>query len=156
IHDVMSFHHLAENRMLSGEPFSGGHGDEKLRAIGVGTGVSHRKFSSFVESMGRALRLVFKLIARAAHAGADRVATLDHEIWDDPVKHSSVRQRVGTFLARSGMRPFAFALSEFDEVRHCFWSILFEQTANDCAFTGVKNGIRAGCTCHKPPSSFWK
>ena len=43
--DVLAFDHFAEDGVLVIEPTGGRNGDEKLAAVGVGSGIGHGKFA---------------------------------------------------------------------------------------------------------------
>jgi hypothetical protein len=70
--------------------------DEELRAVRVRPGVGHgqRPAHDLV-----VVDLVLERVARAAGAGARRVAALDHEVADDPVEdHAVVEALAGELL----------------------------------------------------------
>src|SRR5438046_1583551 len=73
--------HLAENRVAGGIEVVGRIIDEELAAVGIRAGVGHRDGAG-LEFPLRVLVLVLELITGPAHAGAGRVATLDHEVGD--------------------------------------------------------------------------
>ena len=85
---------------LPGEPVGIGDRDEELRSVGVRPGVGHREFAGFVEAVRRAFGFVFELVAGAAHAGALRVSTLNHEIGNDAMKNRPVVERSLALRAR--------------------------------------------------------
>ena len=89
---------LAEDRVLAVEVRRRADGDEELRAVGAGAGVGHRQQVRLVE-LQLGVELVGELVARAAGAGAQRVAALDHEAADDPVEDRAVVELVGGLLA---------------------------------------------------------
>jgi hypothetical protein len=62
-------------------------------------GVGHRQLARLVELVRRALGLVLELVAGAAHAGARRIAALDHEVGNHAMEDGSVVQLV-LLLAR--------------------------------------------------------
>src|ERR1700686_457168 len=146
--DVVSFNHLAENCVLAGQPVSIGHGNKKLRAVRVRSGVSHRQLAALVEPVRRSLGLIFKLVARTAKTRAHRVSALNHEVWDHAMKDSSVVKRILTFSARSRVRPLAFAFGKLNKVGHGLRSIFFKKPANNVAFAGFNYGISSRCASH--------
>src|SRR5436190_23056523 len=93
-HHVLAFKDFAEDGVLAGEPFSGSHRDEELRAVGVWAGIGHRKSAGSIKLVRRALRFVLELISGAAHTGALRVATLNHEIGNHSVEDGAVVESV--------------------------------------------------------------
>jgi len=104
------------------EPGGGGQGDEELRAVGVGTGVGH---GDRVVGVGQAgVEFILKDVARAAAAGAEWVASLNHEVVNQTVKDQAVVVGlVDLELAGAGVDPVALARSQADEIRHgagCF------------------------------------
>ena len=94
IDDVHAFGHLAERSVLLVEVRSVHVHDEKLAAGGVRIhGAGHGQHAAGVlevvfEAVARELTL--DAVARAAHAGAGRVAALDHEAGDDAVEDHAV------------------------------------------------------------------
>ena len=60
-----------------------------------GPGVRHRDHAPLDRA---AVRLVLELVAGAAHAGAGRVAALDHEVRDDAVEDDAVVEAVAREL----------------------------------------------------------
>ena len=85
VDDVLAFGHRAEDGVLSVKPRGGDVGDKELAAVGPGSGVGHGEDAGFVVLEFRRA-LVLEAIARAAAAGAGRVAALDHEVRDDAVE----------------------------------------------------------------------
>ena len=80
---------LAEDRVPPVEVRRRADGDEELRAVGARAGVGHGQQVRPVE-LQLGVELVAELVARAAGAGAQRVAALDHEAADDPVEDRAV------------------------------------------------------------------
>src|SRR5271168_80720 len=95
---VVALDDFPENGVLPRQPLGGGNRDEKLRAVGVGTGIRHRQFAWLAHVVRRTLGLVFKAIARTTHAAAGRIAALNHEVGDDAVKDGAVIQLAGALL----------------------------------------------------------
>src|SRR5205823_5404615 len=58
-------------------------------AVSARAGVSHRQRAHLV-LVRVTLELIFKAIAGPAAAGTGRVASLDHKIGDDTVKHGAI------------------------------------------------------------------
>src|SRR5260370_11466465 len=131
VNHVLAFHDFAEDGVVPREPFGGGNGDKKLRAIGAGTGIGHGQLAFLVKAMRRALGFVLKFVAGAAHAGAAGVATLDHEVGDDAMKDGSVVERAGAAFAADGVLPAALALGQINEVLVGVGGFLFKQPPND-------------------------
>src|SRR5215469_18622437 len=100
---------LAEDRVPAVEPRRGCHRDEELGAIGARSGVRHGQQVRLVEAQ-IGVDLVGELIARAAGAGAERVAALDHEPGDHPVEDRAVVQLVLGPDPGLGVRPLLAAL----------------------------------------------
>jgi transaldolase len=64
-------------------------GDEKLAAIGAGTGIGHRKNAGLAVAEAP-VEFIGEPVARAAPARPSGVAALDHEILNDPVERHAV------------------------------------------------------------------
>src|SRR5713226_7560560 len=78
-------------------------GDEELAPVRVGTRVGHSQTPGHIKPQRRH-KLVFKRkpgALRPAHAGAQRVATLDHEARDDAVKNEAIVETFSADLANS-------------------------------------------------------
>ena len=89
IDDMKSVGDLAKYRMAIIEEWSGGGGDEKLGAVGPGTGVGHgENAGAAVTKIG--VKFIGKLVSGAAPTALGRVAALKHEIFDNPVKGDPV------------------------------------------------------------------
>ena len=85
IDDVLAIGHLPEDRVLAIEVWSGTVRDEKLGAVGAGTGIGHRQHTRrTVAELW--MELIGELVARTAAARSSGVAALDHEISDYAVK----------------------------------------------------------------------
>lgn len=97
LHDAHSAGHAAEDGVLPVEPGGGRQRDEELRAVGVGAGVGHGDDArAGVPQLGG--DLVAKLAAEYAlpsSTGARRVATLDHEVSNDPAGDNIGGRRKG-------------------------------------------------------------
>src|ERR1700692_4868190 len=98
--------------------------------------------------MGRAFGLIFELIAGPSHAGALRVAALDHEVRNHAMKNCSIIKAVCGLFARGRMRPLALAFGEFHKVGYGFWRFLLEEAADNVSFTGFKRCIESGLASH--------
>ena len=124
--------------MLSVQPGGGLNRDEELGTIRSApealAGVRHRKQVRLVEGQFGA-DLVIKLVTRAAHAGAERVATLNHEPRDDPVENRAVVQWARCLLALVG--PLTLTASQAREVLDRLRSLGREQLYVDITFVGV-------------------
>ena len=111
IDDVHAFGHLAERGVLLVEVRSVHVHDEKLAAGGVRIhGAGHGQHAAGVlevvlEAVARELAL--DAVARAAHAGAGRVAALDHEAGDDAVEDHAVVKDVYKRQISNRLRPLS-------------------------------------------------
>src|SRR5947209_2488660 len=76
--------------MLTVQVRRGAEGDEKLGAIGIGTGVCHRQNTRLVVFESKSARLICKLISRSTRSCSRGVPTLGHEITNDAVESCSV------------------------------------------------------------------
>lgn len=89
VDDILSLGSLSKDGVLAVEVWGGKVCDEKLRAVGVGSGVGHGKDAGFVvATVGFTLAL--ELVAGATRAGAGRATTLNHEVRNDAVEVESV------------------------------------------------------------------
>lgn len=89
VDDILSLGGLSKDGVLAVEVRSGKVRDEKLRAVGVGSGVGHGEDAGFVvATVGFAFAL--ELIAGATRAGSGRATTLNHEVRNDAVEVESV------------------------------------------------------------------
>jgi hypothetical protein len=95
---------LAENCVATLQVRRFYRSDEELRAIGAGAGVRHREQERLVKrEFG--VNLITKLIAGAAVTHPQRVATLNHEIWNDAVEYDIRVEGRRKFLPRVRMSP---------------------------------------------------
>ncbi len=94
-HDILTFDDFAKDGVVAGEPRRGRNGDEELAAVGAGAAVGHGQLAGLVELVRRALGLILEAVAGSAHAGARRVAALDHEVGNHAVKDGAVEELVG-------------------------------------------------------------
>lgn len=89
IHYFLSLCDFSKNGMLSVEVGSWEVSDEKLRTVGIRSGIGHRENTRpVVTAVGLAFTL--ELVAGVASASAERAAALNHEIWNDAVKGEAV------------------------------------------------------------------
>src|SRR5581483_7314598 len=109
VDDVLPFNDFSKDGVVSRKPVSCCNGDEKLAAVCVRTGVSHRQLSGLIELIRGAFGLVGELVAGTAHSGTAGIAALDHEIRDHAMEDRSVVERPGAFLAAHVIAPIAFA-----------------------------------------------
>src|SRR3990172_6136285 len=100
-HHVVPPDHLAEDRVLAIQPWSGLMDDEKLAAVAIGAGISHGEDAGPVVTE-LWVKLVRESVPRAAAPNAERVTALDHEVRNHPVKDGTVIERPLHLL--SGLR----------------------------------------------------
>src|SRR5882724_1620660 len=152
VRHVLPLNDFSEDGVVARKPGCRSRSDKELRAIGVGPGISHREFSRLVELMRRAFGLVLELVTGAAHAGAGRIATLDHEVGDHAMEDGSVVQPVFALVARHRMSPLALALGKFGEVSDCLGRFFIEEAADDLPLAGIKRCVQSWLACHDAPS----
>jgi len=90
--DIHALDDLSEDDVLSVQPLSLGGAQEKLTAVGVGAGVSHRQNSgsSVLEGEVLVLKLVSVDGLSSGSVVVGEVTTLAHEVGDDPVEGRSL------------------------------------------------------------------
>lgn len=89
VDDILSLGGLSKDGVLAVEVWSGEVRDEKLRAVGVGSGVGHGEDAGLVvATVGLAFAL--ELVTGATRAGAGRATALDHEVRNDAVEVESI------------------------------------------------------------------
>ena len=112
------------------QPWTWDSGDEELGAVGVWTGVCHRKLTRLgvldVEVLVFELVAVDGLTAVAVEVGD--VTTLDHEAWNDSVEN-------GVLVAKA-----LFTSAQCSEVLSSLWNLLFEQVEHHSWLLGTANG----------------
>ena len=105
--------------VLSLQPGGRYDGDEELGPVGspapLNSSVRHCEHVGLREVEVGA-DLIVELIAGATGSLAERIASLNHEIFDDPVKDRSVVERRGGSDAGSGVLPLQLAGRETDKV----------------------------------------
>ena len=60
----------------------------------------------------------------------------------------SIVELVAALLVADGMRPFALAFGEVDEVCDRLGRLFLEEACDNLAFAGVEDGISSGFTGH--------
>src|SRR6266542_2085613 len=141
VRDVLALYNFAKDRVVAREPWRGCDGDEKLRAVGVRSGVGHGKFAGLVKLVGRAFGFVLKAISGAARASAAGIAALNHEVGDDAVEDGPVVKRAGTLLSAYAVLPIALSLGELHKIGDRLGRFLLEEAAEDVALVGDKRVI---------------
>ena len=114
-----------------------------------GPGVGHGQQVGPVEAQV-GVELVGELVAGAAHPGAGRVTTLDHESADHPVEHRR-RRRTGRSHRRWRWAwCSAFARGQPDEVVHRLGRVVGEQVDPDVAVVGPQRRGVLGSRVRSP------
>ena len=126
IDDILSGHHMTEDRMFAVQMRGRHMGDEELAAVGVGAGVGHGEDAGARMLQGR-IDLVGEGVARTAGPGSQRTAALDHEIRDNPVEGQAIVEfmPLGSGAAAEIFRPFGQTDEVGDGQRGLF---VFEHT----------------------------
>src|SRR5207237_6175454 len=127
---------------------------KELRSVGIGTGVSVGQAPWNIELEIRT-KLIFNLVARAAGAVSQRIASLDHEVGDHAMKNSSVIERNPMLhLAGFGIAPVARARGQAYEVRDRVGRLIRKKGASHLSCSGINYRDRfcAGC-CSRGSSS---
>src|SRR5690242_7517162 len=118
--DEVDLFALAKDRVLSVQPIRRDLGDEELAAVGAAAigllaGVRHRERARL--HLQLRVDLVVEVVARAARAGALRIAALDHELRDHAVERQAVEERLALLLLALAVDVRLLAGREADEVR---------------------------------------
>lgn len=89
---------------------------------------------------------VVELVAGSAHAAAEGIAALDHEVLDDPVEDGAVVKRcAGLVLAGLRVGPGLFASGQANEVGNGLGGVVAEKVNLDVAQARVNCGF---CCCN--------
>ena len=128
VDDILALGDLTEDRVLPIEMGRGLVGDEELAAVGIRSGIGHRKDAGF-GVLQRAVDFVGKLVARTATAGAGWISALDHEVGNDPVEGDPV---------------VVAALGEVEEIRGRDGHLGGEDGGLDVALVGVQRDADVG------------
>ena len=121
-------------------------GDEELRTVGAGACVSHCQQVGLGEGeLG--VNLVLELVAGAANAHAQGVATLNHEVLDDAVEHDVLVQGGVHDFTGAGVLPLTGAVSEADEVLNSQRCVVAEELDDDVTVVGVDSCL-SSCISH--------
>src|SRR5581483_8360878 len=93
LHHLEALRHLSEYTMAVIQPWRWRHGDEKLAAVRIGSGIGHRQYAGLgVFELG--VKFIGEFVARSAAAGAFRISSLDHEIGDHAVEDGAIIKRL--------------------------------------------------------------
>ena len=134
-HSFVAFHNLTKDRVAVVQPGSEGRGYEKLTAVGVGAGIGHGQ-NAFFGKAEAGIEFVLKFATPEGlptSAGACGIATLNHEIRNDPVENNAV------------------IIALFDqsaEVFHSFRGLIRKQTNANTALIGFQNSESFLCIAH--------
>lgn len=135
---------LPEDRVMPVQMRRGYLRDKELRAVGVWSGVRHRKSAGDIEvQIWR--EFIFKAVARTAFASSFRIASLNHEIRNHAMKDRPVVERDAMlFLVRFGIRPVLRAGREANEVLDRLRRLFREKLAGEVTCGSVNDclGIR--------------
>src|ERR1700674_2188291 len=133
---------LTEDGVAAVQTCIGNFGDEKLRAIGIGTSIRIGHAPRTIElEVGRGF--ILESIAGVAGSSAHRVATLDHEVRDHAVEDGAVVKRnTVLFLMSDGTGPILGSVSQASEVSHADRSLVREKRAGQFACRGINYSSR--------------
>lgn len=92
-HHIHTINHASKHHVLAIQEWRGYGGDEKLTSIGIGPAVSHAEQARSI--MLQVEVLVGELVGaidggRAGAVAIDEVATLTHEVLDDPMESAAL------------------------------------------------------------------
>lgn len=127
LNDVHSLVHLAELAVLG---ILGAiqsmcllpRANKKLAAVGIGSGISHGHNPRVILMLGR--QLILELVAGPTTTGTGRIAALNHQILDYPVKNNTIKKAL---------------LRQKDEAVHCLGRFLRKQLYCEGAHVGIDN-----------------
>src|SRR5271157_50300 len=126
---VVALDHFAKHAVFIVEVRGGGRGDKELAAVGIGSGIGHGEDAGLgVLEIG--MELVGEFVAGTAASGAFRVATLNHEIGNDPMENGAVVKG----LTRLG------ATGEIHEIGDGAGGLVSEQLHFEGAGSGIEGG----------------
>ncbi|CAD75263.1 conserved hypothetical protein [Rhodopirellula baltica SH 1] len=116
INDVLAFDDFAKHAVSIVEVRLSFMSDEKLRPIGVGTGVGHRQNAGTI-MLELGMELIFKLVTGSTTPAAFGATALDHEVGDHAVENQSVVVLLlaERFEVLNGLR--SFVVKQFDANR---------------------------------------
>src|SRR5207244_9007620 len=134
-------HNLAETGVTIVEVRRRRERDEELPAVGVRAAIGHRHDAGLVVPQLR-MELVREVIAGPADALAERIAALDHESVDHPMKDRPVVVRLLYFLIRPWIAPLLRPFSQPDEILDRSRRLLIEQAHREISLSGSK--LRVG------------
>ena len=89
IHNILAGDNLSKYRVLVVKPPGRNMRDEKLAAIGSRPRVGHRKDARLAMGESR-VKLILEFVPRPTTTRPRGVATLNHEILDDPMKNNTI------------------------------------------------------------------
>ena len=134
--------HFSKYRMLPVQPWSCFVGDEELASIGVRTRVCHGEDSRSGMFEIR-VNLILKTVPRTSASGSQRIAPLDHEICNHPVKAKTVIK--ACFLGFPGNRIFPGfgCFGQSHKIGHCLGDSLVIKLKQNFASGSFQFGIKS-------------
>lgn len=138
--DFLAFDDFAKDAVLIVEKRRRLMRDEKLAAVGIRPGVSHRQDAGLgMFEIG--MELIFEAIARATGAVAQRITPLNHETRNHPMKNCSVVERLFDLFFGFRVAPLFRAVGEADEVGDGLGRLVFKELDDDIAHAGFEGRI---------------
>src|SRR3954471_22444851 len=113
--DVHTLDDFAEDAVTIVEVRGGTERNEELPAVGVRAAVGHRQDARLAVALRR-MKFILEREARPTGPLAQRIASLNHEALDHPVKEGTVVVRLADALAGPRVRPFLRAFGEPDKI----------------------------------------
>src|ERR1041385_7457924 len=117
--------------------------DKELRSVGIRARVGHSQASGTIKDQA-GVKFVFKLIARPAGTLSQRIAALNHEAGNYPMKNSSVIQWSGHLLAALRIGPLLGACCKANKILYCLGCIRWKEFAREVPGRGMENGGGSG------------
>src|SRR5215831_1945060 len=129
---------LAENGVSAVQMRRWHFSDKELRAVGIRARVGHGQATGAIKCEA-GVEFILKAIARPANTLSQRIAALNHEAGNHPMKNGSVKQRTARLLAGFRISPFFGSGGQPDKVFYCLGRVGREELAREIAGRGVEN-----------------
>ncbi len=135
--DIHAFDNSAEDGVFAVEPGCGCRGDEKLRAVGVGStvGHAHRERAVVLQTFMELVLEIFAPDRLSATPSSFRIARLDHESLDHTMEQNPI------VISTPSFDSILFPCM-LDEVFDGFGTFFGEEADVDFAVGGEEDGLK--------------